>query len=69
MNYRGSAGFGQDMVEGLCGRVGDQDVKDVQVSCVSSGFRSLAMWKSHPIPCVQLCAYKAMETKDCGRGS
>ena len=32
VNYRGSAGFGQDMVEGLCGKVGDQDVKDVQVS-------------------------------------
>ena len=35
VNYRGSAGFGQDMIEGLCGRVGDQDVKDVQVSCVA----------------------------------
>lgn len=35
VNYRGSAGFGQDMVESLCGRAGDQDVKDVQVSSVS----------------------------------
>ena len=34
VNYRGSAGFGQDMVESLCGRAGDQDVKDVQVSSV-----------------------------------
>jgi acylaminoacyl-peptidase len=30
VNYRGSIGFGQSLVEGLCGRVGTQDVKDVQ---------------------------------------
>ena len=35
MNYRGSIGFGQSLVEGLCGRVGTQDVKDVQVNPIS----------------------------------
>ncbi|XP_018430784.1 PREDICTED: acylamino-acid-releasing enzyme-like [Nanorana parkeri] len=30
VNYRGSLGFGQDSVMSLPGRVGDQDVKDVQ---------------------------------------
>lgn len=31
VNYRGSIGFGQDNIFSLPGRVGDQDVKDVQV--------------------------------------
>ncbi|XP_068109014.1 acylamino-acid-releasing enzyme [Hyperolius riggenbachi] len=32
VNYRGSLGFGQDSVQSLTGRVGDQDVKDVQTA-------------------------------------
>jgi len=30
VNYRGSVGFGDDNVFSLLGRIGDQDVKDVQ---------------------------------------
>ncbi|XP_067096373.1 S9 family peptidase [Osmerus mordax] len=30
VNYRGSTGFGQDSILSLIGRIGDQDVKDVQ---------------------------------------
>ncbi|XP_069063600.1 acylamino-acid-releasing enzyme-like [Pleurodeles waltl] len=32
VNYRGSTGFGQDSIDSLMGRVGEQDVKDVQFS-------------------------------------
>lgn len=32
MNYRGSLGYGQDSILSLPGNVGNQDVKDVQVS-------------------------------------
>lgn len=32
VNYRGSTGFGQDSIDSLMARVGDQDVKDVQYS-------------------------------------
>ena len=35
VNYRGSIGFGQELVDGLCGQVGTQDVKDVQVQILS----------------------------------
>ena len=31
VNYRGSSGFGQDSVKSLPGKVGTQDVQDVQV--------------------------------------
>jgi acylaminoacyl-peptidase len=34
VNYRGSFGFGQDSIESLPGRVGTQDVKDVQAVAV-----------------------------------
>lgn len=32
VNYRGSRGYGQDYLLSVIGRIGDQDVKDVQVS-------------------------------------
>ncbi|CAJ0938480.1 unnamed protein product [Ranitomeya imitator] len=32
VNYRGSLGFGQDSVMSILGKVGDQDVKDVQTA-------------------------------------
>ena len=35
VNYRGSAGYGQDGVFSLLGKVGTQDVNDVQVSGIS----------------------------------
>jgi len=37
VNYRGSTGFGQDGIESLLGKVGTQDVRDVQVSAVIVG--------------------------------
>jgi len=32
VNYRGSGGFGQDSIFSLPGKVGTQEVRDVQVS-------------------------------------
>ncbi|KAG7279891.1 hypothetical protein CRUP_016218, partial [Coryphaenoides rupestris] len=36
VNYRGSAGFGQDSILSLIGRIGNQDVKDVQRAMVTA---------------------------------
>ncbi|XP_029455518.1 acylamino-acid-releasing enzyme-like [Rhinatrema bivittatum] len=39
VNYRGSTGFGQDSIELLLGRVGEQDVQDVQF-CVEQALKT-----------------------------
>ena len=50
VNFRGSVGFGQASVNSLPGKVGTQDVGDVQVRCFSFFFFfffhfKLLLWK------------------------
>ncbi|XP_069500275.1 acylamino-acid-releasing enzyme-like isoform X2 [Ambystoma mexicanum] len=50
VNYRGSTGFGQDSIESLVGRVGQQDVADVQFSVEQ-------VLKSEPLDASQIALY------------
>ncbi|KAK0142508.1 Acylamino-acid-releasing enzyme [Merluccius polli] len=43
VNYRGSTGFGQDSILSLIGRIGDQDVKDVQRAVATALQRDAAL--------------------------
>ncbi|KAM8862581.1 acylamino-acid-releasing enzyme isoform 2-T2 [Spinachia spinachia] len=43
VNYRGSTGFGQDSISSLIGRIGSQDVKDVQSAVVTALQRDISL--------------------------